>query len=345
LRVAKAAPKRIACFLGAGFSYPAGVPLARDLFRQSWVLALSERSKNRFDAVLEHYAAWQGAHPHEHAEKYMALLFTGNAGTNPPRWEWIVEYVGAVIASAHTPSASLNRNPRYSNRVNRPFYCDAHRHFWDTLLGVSNDISVVTTNYDILVERLLRHRPMQRPKSLGCFYGGLERPQILTGAPQPFSRFAQDRIIEMTGSIPVFKLHGSLNWTLDGKSVLAYQDMRAAFRHGGEAAIIPPVPEKSVPVWLQQIWKEAATALSLADVWIVCGYSMPDYDTHVRQLLQSAGGTRSLPVLILSPDADDLVKKWEALLPLSKPVPFPGLPEGTNSLAKWLERYSFGDHE
>ena len=51
----------------------------------------------------------------------------------------------------------------------------------------------------------------------------------------------------MTGTIPVFKLHGSLNWTLNGQFIVAFQDMRPAFRHGGTAAIIPPVPEKPGP--------------------------------------------------------------------------------------------------
>ncbi len=275
----------IACFLGAGFSFVAGVPLARDLFGQNWVITMSERSRKRFVAVREHYEAWRDSHRAEHPEEYMAMVYTRNAGPNPPRWEWIVEYVGAVIASAGTPPSSLNRNPRYSNRINRPLSCEIHTLFWDVLLGVSSDVSVVTTNYDIVVERVLRHRLMQRPPSPGCFYGGLPRPQILTGAPQPFSRWAPDRTIEMTGSIPVFKLHGSLNWTLRGRSVLAYQDMRAAFRHGGDAAIIPPIPEKPVPSWLQAVWTEAEESLRSSDVWVVCGYSMPEYDTQVMGII------------------------------------------------------------
>ncbi len=216
----------------------------------------------------------------------MGLAYMRNAGPNPPKWDWIVEYVCAVIASAGTPPASLNRNPRYSNRVNRPFYCPAHQQFWNAMLSITSDVSVVTTNYDILVERVLRHRPMRRPPSPGCFYGGLARPQILTGAAQPFSRWAPERTIEM-------KLHGSLNWTLDGTSIVAFQDMRPVFRHGGTAAIIPPVPEKLVPPWLQDIWREAELSLRQPDVWVACGYSMPAYDTEVLRLLKTAGTDRT----------------------------------------------------
>lgn len=266
----------------------------------------------------------------------MAAVYTRNAGTNPPRWDWIVEYVGAVIASAGTPSASLNRNPRYSNRINRPLYCAAHRLFWDVLLSVTSEISVITANYDIVAERVLRHRRMQRPPSPGCFYGGLPRPQILTGAPQPFSQWAPDRTIEMTGSIPVFKLHGSLNWALRGQSILAYQDMRAAFRHGGDAAVIPPVPEKLVPSWLQAIWIEAEASLRSSDIWVVCGYSMPEYDTQISRLLGRSGAGRPLTIFLLSPEADVLKDKWTKLLPLCTVIPMLGLPEGTAGLKRWL---------
>jgi hypothetical protein len=134
-------------------------------------------------------------------------LYNRVAGPNAPQWAWVVEYVSAVIASAGTPPSSLNRNPRYSNRVNRPSQYAIHRQFWDTILGKTNDLTVVTTNYDILIERALRHRPMRR--SPGCFYGGLPRPQHLKGAAQPFSIRSPERLIEMTGTIPVYKLHGS----------------------------------------------------------------------------------------------------------------------------------------
>jgi hypothetical protein len=41
----------------------------------------------------------------------------------------------------------------------------------------------------------------------------------------------------MTGTVPIFKLHGSLNWTLGAKSIEVYQDFAAGlplWRHGGD---------------------------------------------------------------------------------------------------------------
>jgi SIR2-like domain len=326
----------IACLLGAGFSYVAGVPLARDLLKPNWLITMSERSRRRFFTVREHYENWQREHAAEYPEQYMGLVYTQSAGPDAPQWDWVVEYVCAAIASAGTPPASLNRNPRYSSRVNRPFYCTAHQQFWNALFSITRDVSVITTNYDILVERVLRHRPMRRPWSRGCFYGGLARPQILRGAAQPFSRWAPERIIEMTGTIPVFKLHGSLNWTLNGQSIVTFQDMRPAFRHGGTAAIMPPVPEKLVPPWLHEIWREAELSLRRSDVWVICGYSLPAYDTEVLRLLKKAGIGRPLSIFLLSPEADVLQKRWTGLLPEASIMCLPGLPEGIEPLAHRL---------
>jgi hypothetical protein len=324
--------RSVLCFLGAGYSSIAGVPLAKNLFRPNYLLAMSERSHRRFTKILKHYENWQQNHPEKDPEQYLGDLYR-LAG---PQWAWAVEYLSAVIASAGTPPSSLNRNPRYSNRVSRPSECAIHRQFWDTILGKTDDLTVVTTNYDLLIERTLRHRRMRRPPSPGCFYGGLPRPQHLKGAAQPFSIRSPERLIEMTGTIPVYKLHGSLNWSLTGQTVVTYQDMRPAFRHGGDAAIIPPIPEKLVPAWLKAVGCEAALALRRSNVWIICGYSAPAYDTEVRRLLTDGGTGRPLTVLLLSPDSDFLRTRWKDIVPETNIIPLPGLPEGIQALTNYL---------
>jgi len=178
---------------------------------------------------------------------------------------------------------------------------------------------------------------MLRPPSRGCYYGGLPRPQRLKGAAQPFSRWSPERLIEMTGTIPVYKLHGSLNWSLCGHTVITYQDMRSAFRHGGNAAIIPPISEKLVPVWLKAVWSEAALALRRSNVWVICGYSAPTYDTEVLRLLRDGGTDRPLTVLLSSPDSDFLLARWKDIVPEANMIPLPGLPAGIQGLADHLD--------
>ncbi len=65
----------VACFLGAGFSYVAGVPLARNLFDPSWLIIASESSRKRFETVLEHCEGWRENHPDEYSEQYMGAVY------------------------------------------------------------------------------------------------------------------------------------------------------------------------------------------------------------------------------------------------------------------------------
>jgi hypothetical protein len=329
-------PQRsVACFLGAGYSLSARVPLAKDLFKANYPLALSQRSERRFLVLCEHYKNWQQQYSSRHSEEYPSALYAETLSAAPP-WNWAVEYISAVIASAGTPPGSLNRNPRYSNRVNRPSRCEIHQRFWSVVLGYADDVAVLTTNYDLLIERTLRHRPMRRPFSPGCFYGGIPRPQMLKGAAQPFSVFAPDRLIEMSGAIPIYKLHGSLNWSLSADSLVMYQDARPAFRNGGTAAIVPPVPEKRVVAWLRAVWRESELALQNSKVWIVCGYSAPPYDTEVLRLLRAGSAGRCRQIYILSPDSTSLRQRWSDLVPRANVVALQGLPEGVGELADGL---------
>jgi hypothetical protein len=87
----------------------------------------------------------------------------------------------------------------------------------------------------------------------------------------------------------LYKLHGSLNWTRVGDAVELYQDMRPAFQHGGDAAIVPPISEKETPGWLTNVWQAAERNLAAAHSWIVCGYSLPQFDVAIQAMLQRAG--------------------------------------------------------
>ena len=73
-------PKRsVTCFLGAGYSFVEGVPLAKDLLRANYVLALSEASHRRFTALREHYEDWQQRHPADYPEQYLVRIIREGA--------------------------------------------------------------------------------------------------------------------------------------------------------------------------------------------------------------------------------------------------------------------------
>jgi len=176
---------------------------------------------------------------------------------------------------------------------------------------------------------------MNRVFGPGCYYGGIPKPQFLRGTFLPWADYGTH--LELEGEIPVYKLHGSLNWSRAGEALELFQDLRPAFRRGGNAAIIPPVPEKEVPGWLRPVWHWAEEELGRATVWIICGYSLPSYDAAIVDLLRRAATTGNLRrILVLDPHAVDVCCRYSAIVQNVEVMALDGLPGGVNELSKLL---------
>jgi len=326
---------RACCIVGAGYSHAAGLPLAKDLLDIDCHISSSE-AKDRFQAVWTNFDDWRMHNPGKGPEEYLGYLYGMGAVIGQPHFRWAVELVMAVLA---TPLASDRRaaNPRYISRITNPSWCLAHKDLWQLLLEATSSLSVVTTNYDLLVERSLRHSPMRRVFGPGCFYGGLARPQMLRGVALPFSVRRALRVIEMNGLVPVYKLHGSLNWCLRRGSLEMFQDARAAFRRGGEAAVVPPTTEKAVPDWLKPVWIEAEERLSEAGCWVVCGYSLPQYDSAIRTLLKRAATRTVQTIVLLDPNSTQLASSYADVAPKAMIKCARGLPKGIDDLRRMIQ--------
>lgn len=82
------------------------------------------------------------------------------------------------------------------------------------------------------------------------------------------------------------------------------------------------------------VWAAARESLLLASVWIVCGYSLPEYDTEVRELL--SGAADALRTLVLmGPSSGQHAEHWSSLLPRARVIPIPGLPEGIGGITEF----------
>src|SRR5580704_11720604 len=322
-----------AVILGAGFSYVAGLPFAKDLFDCEFFIP-SKAAEQRFAAVLQSWRAWQSMHGEHGPEQFLTEIYR-SPKIGPVPWSWATEMVAAVLA---TPLRH-DRGPfqtRYAGRITRPVNVPEHNRFWDVVLSHFSISGVLTTNYDLLAARGLGHHPMQRPERPGFHYRGLSRPQILKGTALPFSVVKAEREIELVGTIPVYKLHGSLNWGLRKGVLSLYQDSRPAFRHGGDAQIVPPIFEKEAPSWLADVWNEARQALASCSTWIVCGYSMPHYDRSIIQLFIDAAKNGILTeIILLDPNSQMLLERWNVIVPGTKVRALPGLPEGLTRLATY----------
>jgi hypothetical protein len=314
---------RAAVILGAGWSVPAGLPLAGAIFDGELQVG-SLAAHHRLSNVQAAYHTWAERQPDPQAEIFLRECFESRV--YPAPWPHVVEYVQARFASAVYGDVRSRTSLRYGQRIINRTYCWQHESFWLDLLQRVELSGVVTTNYDLLAERSLRHRPMKRPLLPGFFYAGLPKPQIALGQSQPWmARDRQDRM-ELTGTIPLAKLHGSLNWAIkDGGSIIIYQDTRAAFRRGGTAAIVPPIPEKKPPAFLTTVWVAAQEVLADAGVWIVIGYSLPEYDRAIRNLLSRSAGPKLHTLELHDPCADQLRDRWKAIFPTANVICFPGI--------------------
>jgi hypothetical protein len=359
--------------LGAGYSHAAGAPLTRELLAARDVAVSSETAARRFQTVWNDYDLWLSENPSRNAEEYLADLLAGHDQSGSwslneryvlgrsrpaittasesrcaalpfqdfpvprrlvPPFTWAVELLGAVLATP-LPADTTTKNFRYGARVTFPFRCDAHSAFWREITAKAGRVAALTTNYDILIERALRHKRMKRAFGPGFYYGGIPKPQVLRGVYLPWADYGSH--LELEGAVPVYKLHGSLNWSLAGHGLELFQDLRPAFRGDGEAAIIPPVPEKQIPEWLKPIWNSAEEELAGADVWIICGYSLPPYDTAVIELLRRAStGGKLKRILVLDPYAPEIRCRCSAIVQNVQVVALDGLPDGVKELRQFL---------
>lgn len=321
-------PTNTAIIVGAGFSFSAGLPLTKDLFNAD-VFIGSDQAQARMSRVFRSWQEWSAANTTSGPEQFLSFTHSGsNTGAS---WHDVVEYVAAVLATPRGEDVPSRKSPRYAGRLTNSVRSPIHQNFWRLVQERLHVSMVTTTNYDLLVERGLRHKPRTRPPSPGIHYGGFPRPQWLKGDAQSFSVHKSDRQIELEGTIPLYKLHGSLNWSFESGSLKMYQDCRPAFRHGGTAAIIPPLTEKATPPWLGNVWDSCEAHLKQCPNWLIIGYSLPLYDIALSELFKRAGNAVA-NIWILDPyAAGGIQSRWSATAPSARVVCLPGLPEALSN--------------
>lgn len=325
---------RLACFVGAGYSAVAGLPLAAELFDERIYADVGAGSSTHIDAVHADYYRWMRDNPGKSPEEYLTSLYESLFENRPP-FDWAVELIAAALAVPAGKRWRRRRfvDVRYHVRATDPSEITPHVEFWKILRRMGHDLSIVTTNYDLLIEQAMRMRPMKSWSTPGAYYGGFSRPQVLLG-----SQFRSRTVMfECTGSVPIYKLHGSLNWGPAFPGVEFYIDFRAAYRRRRRALIVPPASGKKPFDVLRPVWTQAAADLAAANVWVVCGYSLPPYDIEVLRFLHDLPQKPS-KVIIVDPKAKMIRDRWAAATGASDVVCLPGLPGGLTRLERTLSR-------
>lgn len=313
----------LAVFLGAGFSAPAGVPLASQLFDSEPDVDRITR-RNLVERVVARWKRWHDEHLGA-PEQYLAHL-EAHGG---PLWRDAQWYVGLRIALSTSRLEHVGMQPTITrHNLDRTTGICCHEDFWTAIFRQTEDVGVITTNYDILAERGLRTGPRPRVPRVGFHYEG--GPEQLEGGGYPSYTHIQK--ICTTGRVPLIKLHGSVSWSYRDGRLHRYHDCRPAIR--GDAAIVAPVTNKLLPPYLQPAWGAAERILRSADCWVFVGYSLPEYDHLVRTLLQRSC-RRGLSLHIL--DIDNRVSEcYQSLLPDCTVHLHPGLPDGILAIRQIL---------
>ncbi len=181
--------------------------------------------------------------------------------------------------------------------------------------GPRPDVTFITTNYDLNIEAACQHAGWYSNPGFELHRSELDRVSI-SGS------------LYHDQGIPLFKLHGSVNWYLDSSAAsgVVVEDRIVNMAGGGRLPyccagdyespstplIVPPSflkPEMSSV--LRTIWSGAARALSEASIIAFVGYSFPPSDTEMmyflaRALSENASLRR---IWIIDPNADSLVAR------------------------------------
>jgi hypothetical protein len=185
--------------------------------------------------------------------------------------------------------------------------CENHKY---VLQGLGPADAVLSFNYDLVVERALREYAESNGVAFTAAMYGLKRND------RPVPHFPK-----------LLKLHGSVNWELDGKQLCvrtgAWDDFVDApgYRgYSGEGTRFPIF----LPFWDKQVtrepwltpWQRAHRQLQETRYILVWGFSLPTTDVKARELftisIPEGGANRRLCVIDPSQATRD---RWRELLP------------------------------
>ncbi len=313
----------IVFILGAGASKDAGAPLMFEFLDKAEGIRKQKdlgESKADFDLVFDAISAMQVIHSKsdidlDNVESVFAAFemarLLGRLPGSPT-----ANVKSLTVSMKRLISRTLERTVTYpvsGGRVNPPTY---YGHFAE-LVGKLNEgsqkrCSIITFNYDIALDYALHF--ISIPPDY-CLSKGSK-----------------------TGTTPLMKLHGSLNWAAcskcnevipwtiheffakfhfpflgDAKKVrldFASELRSSGLKHCesdvmGEPVIIPPTWNKTeYHQILEAVWRRAAKELSEAENVFVLGYSLPESDLFFRYLfaLGCAGPTRIKRFWVFNPD-------------------------------------------
>lgn len=188
----------------------------------------------------------------------------------------------------------------FSNKVNSHGYDKSD--YLETIKYISGHmghVSLITTNWDILLEEYFRKNSMDYDYKFNS-------PYVIKANGDIYSDTSDNDFFK----IPYIKIHGSINWfrclkcgtlqvyaaNICGKYLFDDKEEEKCVKCGqrGEGDTVQIKPEIITPTMMKllnsqlynNLWRNAAYELQQADKVIFCGYSLPLADYEFRYLLK-----------------------------------------------------------
>ena len=209
-------------------------------------------------------------------------------------------------------------------------YDDALRVFGWSRMAEEETLSIITTNYDVNVECALLHGELwaELPFEYRVLpYEGKRVTRQLSGQATGGPEFRRPSS-RSNDSVPVFKLHGSVDWfsgekgdeVVVGNHVIKHRNggpyvpvvNQEGYPAPSEPIIVPPSFLKpDLAGILGSVWQGAAKALNRAQEVIFVGYSFPPTDVEMKYFLaRSLTGNGDLRrITIMDIRADEIVER------------------------------------
>lgn len=299
--------------LGAGFSYPLGIPSQGELLDQILRYTYNDRGLSHCRAKLKNFIR----DVYGLSSDQMKSLALEDVYT--PIHQALVRdeaFKGKGVKKLREIEKCLNRliahvidNGRIRNDGDCPPSQSHLYGFVEQLVGdkeaatTSDHFSILSLNWDITLDKAL-FNAIDPPPTLGTFKGAVdygchcvayEKDRNLV--PGIVARERQGKF-----SIKLLKLHGSFNWvhcpqcdrlyahTLEKAGIKAYTGKAKCRKCPNEinlnASILLPTFQKDLAKFhYQHIWNQAAIELSEAKRLVFIGYSFPLADFDFRSLI------------------------------------------------------------
>jgi hypothetical protein len=291
--------------LGSGFSKPLNGPLLRDLFKQEQVEDVEAEFPGEKYPGLAHSLPWVQRYFHvglkqglwDNAEQFLARVDDACRAGVGPKYDRLRVLVGTTLM--------VDRQGALTGSVGQS---EAEERFRSLATSVRRGLAAECVRFlmgtDPQSEAWLPYREWVKSlqphtDTVVCFnYDRVIEMAADAAAVKAKIWVALPTEQQPTGSVPVLKLHGSVDWRLlgqsrepreylDDKRVDADYILRTPDDVIGIAA---PGGTKArfVAMHMEPLWARAVAALSEADRVIIVGYSFPDTDPYAQERLLPA---------------------------------------------------------